>query len=441
VRALPPFFRIAPPEGEARFRFIDGVRVLCLAWITTFHVIFYASFFPLPGGMAPNQARALFAAWQSRWVLRGHFALDALFVLTGFLIGYYLLADADKGRLSYGLFLLRRLARLVPAYLVVLLIYHFTMNFNIESVWSNLLFVNNYVPLIHQTMSWSWSLPVDVHFYFLFPLLLFLVRDRSRHLFTALWFIFCALVIVRAVIEVSANVSPPLFANPHGTRAEQELFNHYFDTIYDKTHMRIGAIVCGLIVATLVRYYHAEEWLQRHRAVGGAILITAAVVAVGVLAAPVMYGEASSYDPTWSTIYLIAYNYTFATAIAAIVLVLLSDHPAGRPVRAVLSHPVWYVPSELCYGVFLLNPMVVLGLYAYVIRTPVVSPAAFALYAVMALGSTFACAYILYVIVERPCRSAAKNWSRRFDGRGPRTGEPVGPSGVLREPASAFLHD
>jgi peptidoglycan/LPS O-acetylase OafA/YrhL len=431
------FFRIAPPEGEPRFRFIDGARVLCLMWITAFHVIFYASFFPLPGGLGKVQSDALYTAWQSRWVLRGHFALDALFVITGFLIGYYLLVDADRGRLSYGLFLLRRFARLVPAYLAVLLLYHFTMNFNFETVWANLLFVNNYVPLIHQTMSWSWSLPVDVHFYFLFPLLLLFVRDRPRHLFTSLWLIFCGLLIVRGIVEAVANVTPPLFANPHGTRAEQELFNHYFDTIYDKTHMRIGSIVCGLMVATLVRYHGADEWLARHRVAGSVILVTGAALAVVVLAAPVMLGEAASYDPTWSAVYLIAYNYAFALGVAAVVLVLLSDNPLGRPARTVLAHPAWYVPSELCYGVFLLNPFVVLGLYAYVVKTPTISAPMMTVYAIAAILGTFACAYVLYVCIERPFRMAGKRLSQRLERAGSARRQPASRG----EPASAFFHD
>ncbi|MBV9102091.1 MAG: acyltransferase [Candidatus Eremiobacteraeota bacterium] len=435
------FLRIGEPEGEARFRFIDGVRVLCLMWITAFHVIFYCSFFPLPGGLPKTQANALFTAWPSRWVLRGHFALDVLFVVTGFLIGYYVLVDADRGKLSYRAFLVRRLARLVPAYIAVLILYHFTMNFNFETVWTNLLFVNNYVPLIHQTMSWSWSLPVDVHFYFLFPLLLVFVRDRRARLFSALWLVFCALFVVRGIVEATAHVAPPLFANPHGTRGEQELFNHYFDSIYDKTHTRIGAIVCGLMVATLIRYHDAENWLVKYRGVAGAIFVVAAALAIAVLAAPVMYGEAPSFDPAWAAAYLICYNYLFALGIAAAMLVLLSDNPLGRPIRALLSHPWWYVPSELCYGVFLLNPMVVLALYAFIIKSPTIAPGPIALYTVSAILCAFACAYVLYVLIERPFRTVGKRLARRLEPVPRPVLAPVEAMSRSPEPASAFLHD
>jgi len=290
-------------------------------------------------------------------------------------------------------------------------------------------------------MSWSWSLPVDVHFYFLFPLLLFFVRNRTQHLLNTLCIVFGVLVVVRGFVELSANVSPPLFANPHGSHTEQEVFNHYFDTIYDKTHMRIGAIVCGLMVATLVRYHHAEEWLAKHPIASSVLLVLAVALGIGVLAAPVLQGEATSYDPTWAAIYLICYNYAFALAVATTILVLMGQSPLGRPLRSALSHPLWYVPSELCYGVFLLNPMVVLGLYAYVIRKPTISAPTMALYALMAIVSTFACAYVLYIVIERPFRSAGKHLARRLERRASAK-PPATPLGErTAEPASAIFHD
>jgi peptidoglycan/LPS O-acetylase OafA/YrhL len=250
--------------------------------------------------------------------------------------------------------------------------------------------------------------------------------------------VFLVLVVIRGIVELSANVSPPLFANPHGTFQEQVTFNHYFDTIYDKTHTRIGAIVCGLMVATLVHYHRAEQWLGARPWVAAGLFVAALAVAIAVPAAPVLQGEAASYDPTWSAVYLISYNYAFALAIAVLLLVVLSEAPVGAPVRKLLSHPIWFVPAELCYGVFLLNPIVVLGLYAYVIRKPVVSAPTMILYAAMALVSVFVCAYVLYVLIERPCRSWGKRLARRLAARRPPAAAPLPPAG---EQVSAILHD
>jgi peptidoglycan/LPS O-acetylase OafA/YrhL len=372
--------------------------------------------------MTREQTDVLLGAWQSHWVFRGHFGLDVLFVITGFLIGYYLLADADRGRFAFGPWLLKRMARLVPAYVVVLALFYGTVNLNVPYVWANLLFVNNYLPLMHQTMSWSWSLPVDVHFYLLFPVLLWLVRDRSKHLFAALWYVFLFLLVVRGYVDLTGNLSLPLPVDPHLDVAR---FEHYFDTMYDKTHTRIGAIVCGLMVATLVRYHGAEEWLSARPIVAALLGIGAVSTAGAVLAAPVLPGEAASYDPTWAAVYLICYNYAFALAVAYLMLLLLTKNALAAPFRWLLSQRAWFVPAELCYGVFLLNPLVVLGLYAFVFRDITLSAPAFVLYGFTAVVCAFGIAYVLYVTVERPCRSAGKRLAARLERRGAQRAEVV----------------
>ncbi len=401
--------RVSPPEGEPRFRFVDAFRTLAIVWILLLHVTFYSSFF-----VPRSDSDAIFGSLAGRWAMRGHFGLDALFVITGFLIGYYVLVDLERGRYTFWPWLFRRMARLVPAYFAVLILYHFTMNFNFNYVWANLLFVNNYLPLMHQTMSWSWSLPVDVAFYLTFPLLLLIVRNRPRDLFNALWLVLGCLVIVRGYVELTGHFSLPLHVDPfHDTAA----FEHYFDGMYDKTQTRIGAIVCGLMVVALLRYHDAEAWLRARPIVASLLAVLAIVVAAVDIAAPVMPGEASAYDPTWAALYLICYNYAFSLAIACLMLVIVAAAPLLRPVRAVLSARIWFVPAELCYGVFLLNPFVVLGLYQYLVHRPQLSLGAFASYAVAALAGSFGLAYVLYICVERPCREHSKRLARRFEQR------------------------
>ncbi|MEO6991852.1 MAG: acyltransferase [Candidatus Baltobacteraceae bacterium] len=393
--------------GVRRIRFIDALRTLSLVWIAIFHVIFYAPFF-----VSKAEAARLFDSFGARCVLRGHFALDLLFVITGFLIGDSLLADADRGKLSYRTFLVRRAARLVPAYLVALLIYHFTLNFNFETVWANVLYINNYIPLAKQTMSWSWSLPVDVHFYLLFPLLLLVVPQRGRHLLWALGITFVLLVGVRAWVDLANSLSLPLEINPNGNVAA---FERYFNVMYDKTHTRIGAIVCGLMVATLVRYHGAERLLAARPKLALWLGAAAAAVLAVDLGWPMFPGEAGSYDPILSALYLVWYNYAFALAASYLMLLLLSDLEAVRPVVRWLSWPGWFVSSELCYGVFLLNPMVTLGLYAFVWKPTNLNGYLMIEYAFVSLVTVFALAGIMYLTVERPCRRWGRRLAQRFE--------------------------
>lgn len=401
--------KISEPEGEPRYRFLDAVRTLAIVALLLLHVVFYSSFF-----LTPGDAKTVFGSLAGRVAMRGHFALDALFVITGFLIGYYILADLERHRYAVWPWLFRRMARLIPAYFVVLVLYHFTMNFNIQYVWANLLFVNNNVPMMHQVMSWSWSLPVDVAFYLSLPILVLLVRNRSRDLFNALWAVLAALVVVRGIAVLAGHFTLPLAADPFHDAAQ---FEHYFDGVYDKTQNRIGAIVAGLMVVTLLRYHDAEAWLRARPVVASLLAVASVAIAVGVVATPVFPGEASSWDPTWSALYLIAYNTVFSVAVAALMLLIVAGAPLLRPLHAVFTWRGWYVPAELCYGVFLLNPFVVLGIYYYVVHRPQIAWTSFAAYFTATLLGSFALAYVLYVCVERPTREQSKRLAKRFERR------------------------
>jgi peptidoglycan/LPS O-acetylase OafA/YrhL len=403
--------RISEPEGEPRYRFLDAVRTLAIVALLLLHVVFYSSFF-----LAASDAQTLFGSLAGRVAMRGHFALDALFVITGFLIGYYILIDLERHRYAVWPWLFRRMARLVPAYFVVLLLYHFTMNFNIQYVWANLLFVNNNLPMMHQVMSWSWSLPVDAAFYLTLPILLVLVRNRSRDLLNALWIVLGALVVVRGIAVLAGHFGLPLAADPFH---EAAAFERYFDGVYDKTQNRIGAIVAGLIVVTMLRYHDAEAWLRARPLVASLLAVASLVVAIAVVATPVFAGEAPSYDPMWSALYLILYNTVFSLAVATLMLLVVAGAPVLRPVHAFFAWRGWFVPAELCYGVFLLNPFVVLGIFFYVVHRPQVSLGAFLLYFVATLIGSFALAYVLYICVERPTREQSKRLARRFERRAP----------------------
>jgi peptidoglycan/LPS O-acetylase OafA/YrhL len=418
------WLKVTPPEGEPRFRFVDAVRTLSILWILLLHVLFYCTFF-----VSPDASAAMVQNWPARLATRGHFGLDALFVITGFLIGYYVLVDVDRGRFSFWPWLFRRMMRIIPAYFAVLVVYHFTMNFNFEYVWSNVLFVNNYIPLMHQAMGWSWSLPIDVAFYLTFPLLLIVVRDRPRHLFTALWFVFLGLLVVRGAVELHDRFTLPLPFDPAHHPAE---FERYFNDMYDKTHNRIGAIVCGVMVVVLVRYHGAEKWLAVRPGVSTILAVLAAAI-VGVdLFTPMFAGEGAVPDPSFTIVYLICYNYAFAFAVAILMLLMLAPPPALRWLQRALSARAWFVPAELSYSVFLLNPLVILGLYRYVIRTPQAGVGPFAVYALSAVTCSFALAYVLYLAVERPCREWAKNVVRPRDAaRGARTKQPIASEQVV----------
>lgn len=154
-----------------RFDFIDGLRALAALAIVSYHI----NDFRVPGGFV---------------------GVDVFFVISGFLITRQIPTNIDEGSFKLGTFYARRMRRLFPALIVVLIFSYAIASITLlpsELVafsWamlssatyvSNIYFFQNsgyfdndadFSPLLH-----TWSLSVEEQFYLAFPLI-FIVVSR-----------------------------------------------------------------------------------------------------------------------------------------------------------------------------------------------------------------------------------------------------------------------
>jgi peptidoglycan/LPS O-acetylase OafA/YrhL len=400
-------------DGTNRERTVDGLRAIAMLWIIAFHVLYFLGYF-----MDPHDAWSFFTNPRLNLLLQGIFGLDILFVLSGFLIGGYVFRELQLGRLSLRTFFMRRIARLFPAYLFVMLVYAVAFRYNDRNLWANILCVNNYLPFAQQAMGWTWSLGVEAHFYILFPLMAFFVRDRRW--FVPILVLATALsLIVRGIVVAKAGLVLPTMTSPVYDAAK---FNHVFDVLYDKTHTRIGSILVGVIVAYLDVYRNARVFIANHAR--GAIvgLLIALLVIVGYLWVP-YYAPAAQFHLGNLTAfwYVTTDDYMVSAAVAYVLLFSLSESAFGGLISRLLSWRFWYWPAELAYSAFLLNPLVILGAYALLIHPASIDVGSAALYEVTLISATYACAALLYFLIERPCRRAG----RRLTALGFRSHDPT----------------
>lgn len=186
--------KISAVNGIAYRPDIDGLRAIAVGMVVIFHIF---------------------------GVMKGGFiGVDIFFVISGFLITGILLREAEKSDLSIARFYERRIRRIMPALLTVL-IFSSLMGLAVllpadligygKSVIAALLFVSNIYfwrdsdyfspiaetkPLIH-----TWSLGVEEQFYIFFPLMIALAfRISGRKL--AYW-----MVIVVSVLSVVLTVA------------------------------------------------------------------------------------------------------------------------------------------------------------------------------------------------------------------------------------------
>lgn len=403
----------------ARLRSVDGIRALAMIWIIAFHVLYFLGY-----AMDPHQAWAFFTGSRFGLILQAPFGIDMLFVLSGFLIGSYVFRALRASQFSLRTYFIRRAARLMPAYLAVLALYALVLPYNLTHLWANVLFVNNYVPVAQQAMAWTWTLGVEAHFYILFPLAILLVRDRRWYL-PLLVGALAAAFAIRAYVVIHAGVTMPWMTSPIFDAAN---YNRAFDVFYDKTHMRFGAIVCGLIVAYLYEYGTLRAFFERRAPAALALLVAALAVLAALIVVPSYAPGVEGRVGVWfSTFYLIVDSYAFAAAVAYVLLFALAEAPHSRIVARILGARLWYWPAELAYGAFLLNPLVILGMYLFVLHPKAMTLGKAVAYEALLIPLTYACAALLYVAIERPLRLLARRrTSRRPQSRAEQGAAPLG---------------
>lgn len=151
-----------------RFPAIDGLRAVSILLVLTWHV---------------NST-----VWHR---LQGWEGVTVFFVISGFVITTPLLREHDRsGRVALGSFYRRRAYRILPVYLVVLLLYlalvvgldwHHHRGLFDQALPYYLSFLNDFAPFTRDTpFAQSWSLGVEEKFYVVWPLLAFVLLPAFR---------------------------------------------------------------------------------------------------------------------------------------------------------------------------------------------------------------------------------------------------------------------
>lgn len=397
---------------DHRVRTIDGLRAISILWVICFHVIYLRGFFTTPAQYLTLAQQRILSPF-----LQGHFGVDVFFVISGYLIADILLREREAtATIGLGRFYLRRATRILPAYVVVLFLSPLILRSrsNIDSAWTNLLFINNFIPVEKQALGWSWSLAIEEQFYFLFPVLLLLQKtpsidprkDALRTLRWLLGLLFLG-VVIRAALIFGMGIHYP---NPFHISACPQAFARYFDLVYDKPYGRYGGILCGVIVAYLERAETPLHAINRHVRLAR-LGVLMALLAVAWFATLPGYSPIQGQPGSLRVgLFLSTYRYVFSALIAYILLYTMARSRSGASslLTSLLSSPMWRPIAELSYGAYLLHPLVIVALWA---KLELPSTSLLQLGAVGAAGLvlTFAFALPLFLLVERPLR----NWGRR----------------------------
>jgi peptidoglycan/LPS O-acetylase OafA/YrhL len=240
---------------------LDFLRTLAILLVFICH---------LPWHQVPH---FLFSMQQFGWI-----GVDLFFVLSGYLIGLQLLRPYTINKKPFiGDFFIRRSFRVLPAFLVVLLLYCtisvFKESETMRPFWQFFTFTQNFGLVPPSAFSHAWSLCVEEHFYWILPFLVLWLMQRPR--FSKVAFVAAAILVggllMRSLIWL--HFFAPLAQTPDNERL---LFGPYFAWIYYPTPTRLDGLLVGVLIAALKLF--RPTWWKAVMAKKSVILIAGLVI-------------------------------------------------------------------------------------------------------------------------------------------------------------------
>ncbi|MCQ2364879.1 MAG: acyltransferase [Akkermansia sp.] len=341
----------------AYYPHIDGLRAFAVLSVLLFHA--YPVF--CPGGFI---------------------GVDVFFVISGYLITKGLLADLDKGEYSIGKFYVRRIRRILPAYvamiaftmlLCVVCYYGSQINLFAKTALSSAFFSTNlffyktsgyFSPNSHDNPLLNlWSLSVEEQFYIFFPLLLAaLYRWLRQGLKPMVW-----------CLAISSLIGSSVYV----------LFLHRDTAAFYLLPSRAWELLAGCLLAI-----HCRDSFRLWRWNGAALIV--------LVTSFFLFSEALPFPGI--------------TAIIPIVcaVLLLGTGQAGLA-APILQHPLTVFIGKISYSLYLFHwPLLVCGHYAL----DDVMPSAWV--SGLALVGSFVCSTLSWRYIETPLRKTRWNPHRYF---------------------------
>jgi len=330
-------------------------------------------------------ATLLVLATHFRFIRGGFVGLDIFFVLSGFLITTLLVTEWQRnGSISFRHFYFRRLLRVIPAFVVLLVI--FTIHTLVVSPpelmaarWHELAvvacFVANWIQIHGASLTMlghTWSLSVEEQFYFLWPALLCLLARFQTSRRTVL-----TLVIVGILASFALRLGLNQLHLLTGTKKIA------IERLYAGLDTRADALLAGCLAGLLVAWKMLPNSARFHALLKGATALAAAGLAFSVYSWDT--NSAQLYDGMFTVIAL----------LTAILIVSMVMAPSRIAVGILESGPLVGV-GKISYGLYLFHfPMLV---FVGPETVGPQSPGWTALVFLMTLGS----ALLSYYLIERP---------------------------------------
>ncbi|XP_076749057.1 nose resistant to fluoxetine protein 6-like [Xylocopa sonorina] len=392
-------------KNPKRVQMFDGIRTLSVLGVDLIHIflftfMFSGLVFPLPV------------------VFYGPIMVDTFFFMGGFFLMRYFqsqmaqqkeaLSLAAKFKMFLSAFY-HRYIRIAPAYFVLLLVamtffswqkqfslfneFEITGELCAKYWWRNVLFINNLFEWEDMCMKWTWYLANDMQF-FLFTMCLLLLSITHRRVALCL----AAISIVGSLLGI---VCTAYYFNYTAMIGEfHDLERH----VYTFPWLRISPYLLGVGACMLLEKWNYKLNLSKKVVVAIWILalITQLWAVHGMIIEPISKGYTIFYSATCRTFWALSIGW---------VVIACITHNAGF-IEKILSWEIWYPLNTLAYTAYLVNPVVIVGLYHTFSYPSYMDISIF----VMFIGTailTYVSALVLTATVEMPFTGVLRVYEKR----------------------------
>lgn len=339
-----------------RYATLDGARAITILLMVLFHVMFgivmlFHGDFEKIDNFIVNFPPYLRWMWQVQ-------GSDPLFVMCGLLVAYTLYREYRESQsIQVMRFYKRRLMRILPLFFVALLLYLPTDKDNFGFLWSNLLFVSNFVEHHRHIIPVAWSLDVQLQFYFLLPFFVYAMYATRKPVLTLVGLIVVSLLWRYWVVASD----PEIYTQPfYNIIYDPDYGNLLANKLYYDLDVRIGGFFMGMLVAYL-HIAHGKQlkaFFSRHMLINVSLVLSGIAMIVLALCLPLEDKTAWVYDhftPQFNLLFLAFDRYLYSLGLSLLVLMALCPVGIGRWVDWVLSWPIWHPVAQLIYPIYLFH--------------------------------------------------------------------------------------
>ncbi len=401
------------------FSHIEGLRALQAVRVMLHHIVLFGAFFFQPAQYLEMLKLTLFKAAGSTFVL-----LDSFFVISGLVIGYSLINEFKaKGKVDIVHFFIRRCARVYPVYLFVLAFSIPLFYSNLHNIWTNLLQINNMLPMSQQYLTWAWTLAVEFQFYILLALFLVLLSKNIIGKKTCVGLsivLFFLPFIITPIISITHHYYY-LTTNAFVLTAPESF--DYINMGFDKIYVHISALFYGVMTAYL--FVYQSEKIKALIARFPAVYINVvALLLMGlvffVVRNDAMWFVEKSRD-VWQTSFFwaVAVQRNLYSLVLCLLLVLASS-PRGLVMKGfvyILGSVLFRPFGRISFTTYLIHPLVFIAGYLIFFSTHVVVTAEdYFLQGLWLIIVTYCIAFPIHLFIEQPGMEKMKKlllWFRR----------------------------